>query len=139
MSKVLRTFHLEDDFTDITLNIEQFITILGGNSGQGKSYLANKIRAIQESELSIKKPKILVVDSFDLLQLIPHTECELIIVDRMEQYTSGDEVWLSMLQAPYKYYVIYHRGNCKIPFNPQGLADVIIQQKADKLYFSLKY
>lgn len=139
MSKVLHTFHLEDDFTDITLNIEQFVTILCGNSGQGKSYLADKIRAIQESELSIKKPKILVVNCFDLLQLIPHTECELIIVDRMEQYTRGDEVWQSMLQAPNKYYIICHRGNYKIPFNPEALANVVIKQEVDKLYFSLKY
>lgn len=64
------TFHLEDEFTDITLNLRQRITLIGGDSGQGKSLLAAKIRSIQERQLI---SDVLVVDSRELLQTMSYT------------------------------------------------------------------
>ncbi len=130
------TFHLEDEFTDITLNLRQRITLIGGDSGQGKSLLAAKIRSIQERQLI---SDVLVVDSRELLQTMSYTQCKLIIIDRMEQYTHDDEVWQAMLQTQDKFFIIYPRGICKIPFTPESLADIVVTKTDDKLCFSLRY
>ena len=136
MSKVLKAFHLEDASTDITLNLEQYVTLVCGDSGQGKSFLADKIQSIQEQQRS---HDILIVNNYELLQMMPMYPCQLVIIDRMEQYSSGDEVWQQMLKAPGRFYIVYPRGNCCIPFNHKALASIVVDNRKDKLYFSLKY
>ena len=133
---IMYTFHLEDEFTDITLNLKQRITLIGGDSGQGKSFLAAKIRSIQERQLT---SDALIVDSRELLQAMPYTQCKLIIIDRMEQYTHDDEVWQAMLQTQDKFFIIYPRGACNIPFTPESLADIVVTKTDGKLCFSLRY
>ena len=137
---VLKTYHLADDRTNIQLEVKQYVTLICNHSGQGKTLLASKIRAIQERALvSNITPDILIVDSIDLLKAVSTSDCSLVIIDKMEQYAFNQQVEHCIEANPDKYFIVFLRGPYDLPFGPHSLAELVITRNADTLSFTLEY
>lgn len=122
---------------DIDLYLRSRLTVVEGNSGEGKTYLANTLRDLQSQRGVI--PQVYIIQSHaDLVGLSSHDEAA-VLVDQMEQYTDSVEL-LSYLQCnPQKHFLIFLRGQNRIPFGVRNIAHLVVQRQKEIISFRLKY
>lgn len=134
----LKSWHLEDDVTDICISTNQRVNLVMGDSGTGKTFLVKRIIAIQDqNRLRGISPEILVVTNFALLEYVKFSSCSLVVVDKMEQYSFHGDVAKCVNENPNKVFIIFYRGDERIGINPGGLINIFVEQSKNKMCFKV--
>ena len=122
---------------DIDLELKTKLTIVGGDSGTGKTFLAETIKAIQEQP-GISSQVFIISSQADLISLNSHKE-PVVIVDKMEQFTTSDEILEYIRKNSDRWFIIFLRGDNSIPFGLRNLADLSIQEVNGLFRFRFNY
>lgn len=122
---------------DIDLLLHSKLTVVEGNSGEGKTYLAGVLKSLQ-AQPGMPSQVFIIQSQADMISLAAHAE-EAVLVDQMEQYTTSEELLHCIQQYPEKYFIIFLRGQNKIPFGIRNIASLVTQRESDTIKFRLKY
>lgn len=127
---------LQDEVTLIDLDLKCRLTVIGGDSGIGKTYLSTCIKRIQQREHEASTVKL--VSDMTEFETIPFCSQELVIIDNAEQYLVGRQLCDMLLNCSTKYFIVFCRGNLLIPATLQDTAE-LIWTLGDKQTANLNY
>ena len=127
---------ISDEAADVQIVMNTHLSIVHGNSGIGKTLLCSVIRRIQERNLQPDAQKIFIVDNHQLFELIPHTSCDLIVIDKCEQYLEEDEL-VTMMRNYKSNYLVFARSGMNIPSTIFDVSELKVQQEGRHLTFNI--
>lgn len=127
---------ISDEAAEVNIIMNTSLSIICGNSGTGKTLLCNVIRRIQERGQQTDAQKIFVVDNYQLFKLIPYSSCEVVLIDKCEQYLEETEL-IEMLQYFKHKYIIFARSGMLIPSTIFDIADLNIKNEGRHVTFSI--
>lgn len=122
---------------DIDLFLRSKLTVVEGDSGIGKTYLAEVLKALQ-AQPGVQSQVFVIQSKADMISLAAHSESA-VLVDQMEQYTTSEQLLDCIHQNKEKYFLIFLRGQNRIPFGIRNIASLEVQRGEDLIKFRLQY
>ncbi len=136
---VKKTVKLEDNHTYIYLAMRSNLVVMFGDSGVGKTFLSKEVNRIQDLKPACKS--VLVVNDINTFEHIDYTKCDVIIIDKVEQFLRDDWDALNncILRNREKYFIIFLRGSVFVPYIVNNMAKLVTEKIDGRIYISLKY
>lgn len=118
-----RQIRLQDESTDIHLDLQRRVTLIPGDNGSGKTFLCQRIRRIQSRQPLAAE--VFVVDDLEAFMCIPSCKPKVVIIDKMEQYLGANDLVDMVSAVQDKYFLIFVRSGVKMPATLRDIAALV--------------
>lgn len=108
-----KTLHFEHSNLCVDFTLKYRVTAVSGDSGTGKSYLVNLLNSIRHIDPTCP---IACANSIDTIPSVLLSNPELVILDKIEQYATPDQLFDLFCQASDSTcFLVFARSNISLP------------------------
>ena len=132
-------YTMKDETYSLNLNLHCGMTVILGDSGEGKTFMCSQIKKIQERSTIINTKDILVVDNYQLFTKCYLFDVSLIIFDKTEVYCRDNDLVDILQKCGNKDTLIFYRGECFLPYLPSSVAFLHTAKNGNIIEQSITY